>query len=264
LPCPRRFALCREAAGLMNARQTLERPFKRTIDQTTTSRYMNMPTPRPRTATTRERLRIPSSDTAAEDETETDIRRLCEAGDYDRAATRALSAYGGEISRFLSNRLNRQADAHDVFSMFCEDFWVGLPGFAWRCTLRGWAYTIARHSELRYAASPPRQKRAVTLSDAHALVQPETSTPPYERTDVKNRFRQIRARLGEEDQLILILRVDRDLGWKDIVHILAGPEAPTADLLRREARIRKRFQLIKERLRRWAVEDGLLPSQQAR
>ena len=201
---------------------------------------------------------------AAMDEIESAIRRLCEAGEYDRAATRAIEAHGTELWRFIAGRIRNEADARDVFSIFCEDLWRGLPGFAWRCSLRGWAYTIARHSELRYAASAfCRRDRIVPLSDGHVLPGPGSSTPAYQRTDVKNRFREIRSRLEEEDQLILILRVDRNLGWRDIVHILAGPDAaPTTDLERREARLRKRFQLIKERLRQWAIEDGLLPSHQ--
>lgn len=196
-------------------------------------------------------------------ETESGIRQLCEAKEFDRAATWTIEVYGAEIGRFLSGRTGNEADAKDVFAIFCEDLWRGLPRFEWRCTLRGWAYTIARHSELRYAASPQRRKdQIITLSDAHTVMRPDTRTPPYRRTDVKDRFREIRSRLGDEDQLILILRVDRNLGWKDIACVLGGPEAPsTSDGGREEARIRKRFQLVKERLRRWAEQDGLLPSE---
>jgi RNA polymerase sigma-70 factor (ECF subfamily) len=198
------------------------------------------------------------------EEIEGGIRRLCETRKYDLAATRAIEVYGSEIWRFIVGRIQNEADARDVFSMFCEDLWMGLPEFAWRCTLRGWAYTLARHSELRYVASPQRRReRNVTLSDAYAWACTRTSTPAYERTDVKQRFRKIRSRLGEEDQLILVLRVDRALEWRDIAHVLAAPEIPLApaELRRQEARIRKRFQLIKERLRRWAADEGLLPSQ---
>jgi RNA polymerase sigma-70 factor (ECF subfamily) len=197
-------------------------------------------------------------------EVDSGVRQWCEAGEYDRAATRAIQAYGPEIGRFIAHRVGNGADARDVFSMFCEDLWLGLPAFAWRCTLRGWAFTLARHAELRHAASPQRRpERNVALSDVPVLVGSRTSTPPYERTDVKHRFREIRSRLGEEDQLILILRVDRALEWRDIAHVLAAPGAPPAaeELRRQDVRIRKRFQLIKEKLRRWAAEEGLLHAQ---
>ena len=192
---------------------------------------------------------------------ESGIQQDCEAGQYDRAATRAIEAYGGEIGRFIASRVRNQADAQDVFGIFCQDFWSGLRGFAWRCTLRGWAYTIARHAELRYTTSRVhRHERDPLPSELVVSVPVRTTTAPYERTDVKDRFRAIRSRLGEEDRLILSLRIDRDLGWRDIAHVLIGPEAPAGDVQRQEARIRKRFQLIKEQLRRWATDDGLLPS----
>jgi RNA polymerase sigma-70 factor (ECF subfamily) len=196
---------------------------------------------------------------------ETAIRQLCEAEAYDRAATRAVETYGPEIGRFIASRVSNPADAQDIFALFCEDLWSGLPGFAWRCTLRGWAYTLARHAELRYKAAPPNVRaRMVTLSDPVVLARARTTTAPYVRTDVKDRFRAIRSRLNEEDQMILALRIDRELGWRDIAHVFAGPAVPSSsELARQEARIRKRFQIIKERLRDWAAADGLLPSEKS-
>ena len=196
------------------------------------------------------------------DEVESVIRRLCEAADYSAATTRALGAYGVEIRHFLAFRMKNVPDTQEVFSMFCEDLWSGLPGFAWRCTLRGWAFTLAHHAELRFRACPARRKgREVTLSDEIAAENVRSTTAPYQRTEIKSRFREIRSRLSEEDQLILVLRVDRNLGWKDIAHVLlAEPKPSPTDLKREEARIRKRFQLIRERLRCWAEAGGLLPS----
>ena len=199
------------------------------------------------------------------DPPEVQIRLMCDARDYERAATHALEAYGREIERFLRGRLRNPADAKDAYGMFCEDLWSGLPQFGWRCTLRGWAYTLARHAELRLAASPARRAgRAVAPSDVDIAAQTRTSTAPYVRTDVKDRFRSLRSRLNAEDQLILILRVDRELEWRDIAHVLAsGVEAAEPEVDRVAARVRKRFQIIKERLRRWAIEEGLLPASRA-
>jgi RNA polymerase sigma-70 factor (ECF subfamily) len=196
-----------------------------------------------------------------DEKVESSIRQRCEAGDYPAAATGALEAYGVEIRRFLAARMRNAPDAHEVFSMFCEDLWSGLPGFAWRCTLRGWAFTLARHAELRFRASPGQRKGfEVTLPESVASEMRRSTTAPHQRTEVKSRFREIRSRLGQEDQLLLILRVDRSLGWRDIAHVLAADANPSsAELKREEARIRKRFQLIKERLRGWAEASGLLP-----
>lgn len=194
------------------------------------------------------------------DEVETAIRELCETEDYAAATTRTLETYGVEIRRFFGARMRNDADAEEVFSMFCEDLWTGIPRFAWRCTLRGWAFTIGRHAELRFRSSPARRKgQEITLPEAMASEKVGSTTAPFQRTEVKLRLREIRSRLDEEDQLILILRVDRGLSFRDVAHVLAT--APSlADPKREEARIRKRFQLIRERLRRWAEEGGLIPS----
>jgi RNA polymerase sigma-70 factor (ECF subfamily) len=200
------------------------------------------------------------------EEIEMGIRRLWEDREFDRAATRAIEGYGPEISRFLASRFLDAADAQDVFGTFCEDLWSGLPGFAWRCTLRGWAYTLARHAELRWKASAGQRRRELITSAEPDLPAQEarTTTAPYVRTDVKDRFRAIRSRLTEEDQTILVLRVDRALGWRDIAQVLVGPTAtPANDDQREEARIRKRFQIIKQKLRQWAADDGLLPAQES-
>jgi RNA polymerase sigma-70 factor (ECF subfamily) len=67
--------------------------------------------------------------------------------------------------------------------------------------------------------------------------------------------------LPQEDQELLMLRVDRDLPWDALAEVLRGDdEIPlTPDVRKREAaRLRKRFQLIKDRLREMARREGLL------
>ena len=69
---------------------------------------------------------------------------------------------------------------------------------------------------------------------------------------------QLREELPAEDQALLILRVDKQLDWNELAQVLSEDEL-AGDALRREsARLRKRFQMIKERLRKRAEEEGLL------
>jgi len=60
---------------------------------------------------------------------------------------------------------------------------------------------------------------------------------------------------------LLILRVDRDLSWRDIARaFLADPESSDEGAMAREAaRLRKRYQLVKRQLTKRAREEGLLP-----
>jgi RNA polymerase sigma-70 factor (ECF subfamily) len=78
------------------------------------------------------------------------------------------------------------------------------------------------------------------------------------RTDVKDRFSALRESLDPDDRTLLVLRVDRSLEWKEIARVTLGCESPDAAELVREAdRLKKRFQLLKEELRRRARETGL-------
>src|SRR5262249_35250379 len=84
-------------------------------------------------------------------------------------------------------------------------------------------------------------------------------THPWQRTEVKDRWRELREALDPDDQAILVLRVDRDLPWEDLARVTLGVDAPDRATLGRETdRVRKRYQLLKAELRRRAEEAGLL------
>ena len=60
-----------------------------------------------------------------------------------------------------------------------------------------------------------------------------------------------------DEQLLLILRVDKNLPWDEVALVLAA-EHGGDDVARGAVRARKRFQLVKDKLRRMAEEAGLL------
>jgi RNA polymerase sigma-70 factor (ECF subfamily) len=201
----------------------------------------------------------------AHETVEEQIRRHCESEDYARAATQLLEAYGPEILSLLFCRLRCEVNARDVFGMFCEDLWRALPRFEFRCSARTWAYVLARHAETRFRSEPQRRpdRNLPIGEELNQLVdRVRTSTAPYRDTQVIERLRLLRSRLAEQDELILLLRVDRGLSWRDIACVLATSEsaAREADLEREAARLRQRFQVIKQRLRHWAEEEGLVGS----
>lgn len=198
-----------------------------------------------------------------QEQVEEEIRRHCQSQDYALATTRLIEAYGPEILSLLLCRLRCEVNARDVFGMFCEDLWRALPRFEFRCSARTWAYVLARHAETRFRSEPQRRPdRNLPIGDElNQLVdRARTSTAPYRDTRVRERLRQLRSRLAEQDELILLLRVDRGLSWRDIACVLAPPGSPAGEtgLEREAARLRQRFQVIKQRLRQWAEKEGLL------
>jgi RNA polymerase sigma-70 factor (ECF subfamily) len=100
--------------------------------------------------------------------------------------------------------------------------------------------------------------------------QARTTTAAFRRTSTKDRVRALRDRLEPDDQLLLVLRVDRGMEFREIAAVLAdGEEGSTsarsasaepgeAQLDREAARLRKRFERVKERLRELAHEAGLI------
>lgn len=197
----------------------------------------------------------------AMDELEVQIQSLYQSGDLRAAATKTIEGYGPEVFGFLVALLHDERDACDVFSQTCEDLWIGLPRFEGRCAIRTWLYTLARHAAARLRRSPHgRPGRHVGLSkltDKGASVA--SSTPFHLRTEVKNQIASIRNSLPLEDRALLVLRVDREMSWREIAFVFS-PEASSGEVLRRaEGRLRKRFQLVKDEIRSRAREAGLLP-----
>jgi RNA polymerase sigma-70 factor, ECF subfamily len=193
------------------------------------------------------------------------IRETFEARQLDEAARGALEAYGDEILSFLVSRLPAGSDAREVFSMFAEDMWTGLPGFAWRCSLRTWLYVLARNAASRYMLSPqhkPARHLALSQVDAVSVLvdRLRSATHVYQQTAVKDRVRLLREQLDEEDQTLLILRVDRGMSFRDLAIAMGRDEnLDDATIAKEAARLRKAFERIKGQLRELADRAGLLP-----
>jgi RNA polymerase sigma-70 factor, ECF subfamily len=179
------------------------------------------------------------------------------------AATAALTVYGDEILSFIHSRLRDRADSDEAFAMFAEDLWNGLPAFGWRSSLRTWAYTLARNATIRYASTSNRRAaRNLPLSCPGAVAalvdRVRETTECYKRTAVKDQFRALRERLDLEDQTLLILRVDRNMSWRELAQTLSGTvDLDEPEVERESARLRKAFERVKRELRRLSEDQGL-------
>jgi RNA polymerase sigma-70 factor, ECF subfamily len=197
-------------------------------------------------------------------ESEQPIRAACARGDMDMATRLAFELYGAEVLSFLSARLHSGEHGQEAFAMFAEDLWSSMSSFGFRCSMRCWVYILARNAANRYVRAPHRRReRNLPLSQhASALVDPPPREPtrPHHDTDVKHRVRALREQLPSHEQLLLTLHVDRGLSFRELALVLhEGPSALEGEALTREAaRLRKRFERLKERLRELAIESGLL------
>jgi RNA polymerase sigma-70 factor (ECF subfamily) len=193
------------------------------------------------------------------------FRQLYDTDDIAGLATEFVKLHGADIMGFIAGRMGRSADVSEVFSMFAEEFWKDLPRFRWECTLRGFAYILARNAVVRFSTASRREsKRRLNINEAgeyaRTVEHMRTATPDYMKSEIKSRMQEIRRQLSDIDQQLLVLKVDKKLSWKELAVVLGEAKPGSADELidREAARLRKRMQLIKDRLRRLAEAEGLI------
>lgn len=192
---------------------------------------------------------------------EADLRALVEAGAYDEASTLALRRAGPELLRFLVHAHGNETTGSDVFSLLAEDIWRGLPSFRWECTFRTWAYTLARRASARTRRKEKGRVPAIPLSELGALseivAEVRTRTLSRIRSERHTALDTLKAELDVEERMLLSLRVERELSWAEIAAVLCDDEAESQDAAT-IARLRKRFQLLKDRLKKRGRELGLV------
>jgi RNA polymerase sigma-70 factor, ECF subfamily len=194
---------------------------------------------------------------------ESEVRALCDRKNYDGAATLAIRELGGEVFGFLIAVQRDEAMADEAFSAFAEGLWRGLPTFAWSSTLRTWAYAIARNVLRMQRRGDKRREKRTVLAGSSAFDEVaaavRTSTLTFLRTEKRSRLEKLRAALTPEERTLLILRVDRGLGWNELARVLTDDAATWEEraITREAAKLRKRFQLLKDRLREMARQEGL-------
>src|SRR6185295_13645860 len=94
-------------------------------------------------------------------------------------------------------------DADEVFSLFSERVFRGLPGFGWSSSLRTWAYTVARNASVNFIRdrrARGRHERPARSAEIVAVEQEvRTATPPHRRTEARDKLAAIRDALPAED-----------------------------------------------------------------
>lgn len=194
---------------------------------------------------------------AQREQVELRIRAAWNASDYAKATEVAIRSYGAEVLGFLVALHKNYDDAEQSYSHFSERLWQGMPRFEWKCSVRTWAYVLARNAAIDVQRGEARHRRGRVpddrISDIAEVLRTETIS--LLRTETRTAFSRLRDELPEDDRTLLVLRVDRDLEWRDVARVLGSSE----DTLDREAaRLRKRFQLVKDRLKALGKERGLV------
>jgi RNA polymerase sigma-70 factor (ECF subfamily) len=192
------------------------------------------------------------------------LREHHAAGRHADVVTILISELGPHLLGFVRSRIRDDAVAEDAYAAFCLDLWRSMPSFRMQCSFEGWAYLLLRNTINRTLARVVRPRRQeLGISQLSAFPELEaaarTTLSSANAPAAMDQFAALREQLDEDEQTLLVLRVDRDLAWKDVAQVFLGGEAEDAALEKEAAKLRQRFQALKVKLARMATDAGLLP-----
>ena len=196
------------------------------------------------------------------EDVEAEVRERLAKADVEGALACLLNGFGSEIYGLLVGLHRDPNEADEAFSSFAEKVWRGLPGFRWESSLRTWLYVVARSASQSHRRARRRAARELPLSAVSQLsaiaLEVRSDTRSYLGSEARSGIAKLRAELSEDDQLLLVLRVDRGLEFLDIARIFLGQDASPSEVQRESARLRKRLQIVKQRIVDRARRSGLI------
>lgn len=194
-------------------------------------------------------------DVPVDQELEQKIAAHLAAAEHKEAATVALQAMGPQILGYIHANVRDEEAAYDVFGHFSEELWKSIGTFRAESSFKTWAYKLVMHAIGRHRRDPYRRRgQAIQTAEVSAIAQDlRSKTPPFKRTEVKDKIAQLRESMDPADQTLLFLRIDQGLPWNEVAEVVSA-EGEAVDA----ATLRKRFERAKQRLRKLAEEQGVL------
>lgn len=177
-------------------------------------------------------------------EVEERIAAAMAAGDHRAAATEVIRGYGPRILGYLNVVLRDDLDAGDAFSLFAEQVWRGMPSFRGRASARTWAFKAAWSAAMKVRDDAWRRLgRRLDTGEASLIAQDVRTRTGLRYERQRAELETLRLLLSDEDQTLLVLRLDQELSWEEVAEVLALDGEPVEP-----ATLRKRFERIKQRL----------------
>jgi RNA polymerase sigma-70 factor (ECF subfamily) len=175
------------------------------------------------------------------------VRALLEQGARDDAATLAIDSASPDILGYLQTRLDDD-DANDALSQWRESVWKDLRHFRWECSLRAWAYSLARHACARIRRRPHRHREQPLSTSAASRIAASIGASAALSSERQQKLALLREALDEDERELLTLRVDRELEWEEVAAVLDASAVA----------LRKRWERLVRKLEQMARKAGLL------
>lgn len=162
-----------------------------------------------------------------------------------------MRRYAAEVRAFLRSRTSSRYSMEEVYSAFSEDVWKGLPQVRSEAPARSWIYVVARNALSRHVRSKRRFRDRYTFSGVDNAVA-ELRQSLVAREGQLAQLAPLLTSLNEADRLLLERRLIQARAWRDIALETARAAGDTSEaaVTRESARLRKRYQLLIESLRK--------------
>lgn len=187
-----------------------------------------------------------------------EIRACCQRQDAKTATLCALRHHGRELLAFLYGVLGDDA-AEDANQELWAAIFSSILSFQGQSRFRTWAYVIAWRICGAFLRDRDRRRLLEPLSAVPELLSDEAQLRVRcltgMRATLESAVGRIRQRLAPEERMLLILRVDQELSWREIASILL-PDG--SQIEQEEQRLRQRFVRIKNKIRQEACKIGLM------
>jgi RNA polymerase sigma-70 factor (ECF subfamily) len=180
---------------------------------------------------------------------------LLEAHQRDEAVALVLRELGPAILGLLHTLFRQRPDAADeAFSAFAERVWTSVEAWRGEASVRTWAYCLARNAAVSVSRDGWRRLgRRLETEEAERLAEEVRTRSALRLEGRSSALDALRDALDAEEQLLLTLRLDQELTWKEVAQVMS-----TGGELVEEAALRKRFERLKVRLGEAARLQGLL------
>ncbi len=190
---------------------------------------------------------------------EEQVAKLLAAGDAKGATTIVLRAHGLAAHRLLFAILGDPTLADDAHALFAEWVWRGIGSYRGLSSLRAWCFGVAAHAARRVREEPWRRRaRRLSTTGAAALVARQAPSSQPAADDLERGLAAVRAELSDSERTLLVLRLDRSLGWREIEQILRELGDPSS-----APALRKRYERLRSKLAQMLKDRGLLDTARA-
>lgn len=180
----------------------------------------------------------------------TQLRLRSEHANFTGAMLQIFQRYAVEVRAFLRARTSSRASMEEVFSVFSEDVWKGLPHYRSQGHPRGWVYAVARNALARHVRFKQRWRHRHVALDLDEL-EPEMRRSISAQLGNIAQLEPLLERLDEADRRLLEQRLVLSRPWREIAieSASARGDATQAEIAKESARLRKRYQLLLQSLR---------------